>query len=63
MTDRDPRNPTPDQVLSEARLRGLGVTVTFDPAPGVPHEHAEPVPGCFRCVLAESARRVNGAPT
>lgn len=56
----DPRQPTRAQASAEKRLRDLGVTMTFSPAPGVPHDHPERVPGCFRCEMTESVKRVNG---
>ena len=57
---RDPRQPTRAQASAEQRLRDLGVTMTFQSSAAVPHAHTEPVPGCIRCSLRESARRVNG---
>ena len=60
MSYTNPRKPTRSQASAEKRLRDLGVTVTFTPSAAVPHEHAEPEPGCFRCALIESAKRVNG---
>jgi hypothetical protein len=55
-----PDKPAREQAKAEKRLRDLGATVTFTPATGYPHTHAEPDPRCIRCVLIESARRVNG---
>lgn len=52
--------PTRSQASTEKRLRDLGVTITFSPSPGVPHNHAEFVPECFRCQITASAERVNG---
>lgn len=52
--------PTRAQERAEQRLRDLGVTVSFTPAAGVPHDHPEKVPGCFRCEMVESIARVNG---
>ena len=61
MTPRpDPRKPTRQQASAEKTLREMGATITFTPGGAVPHTHAEPVPGCFRCAVIESARRVNG---
>lgn len=55
----DPKKPTRQQARAEERLRDLGVTVTFAPSTAVPHTHTEPVRGCLRCTLIESAARVN----
>lgn len=53
------RRPTRQQSQAEQALRDLGVTVTFSPAVGVPHDHREYVEGCFRCEMRESAERIN----
>lgn len=60
MSYRDPSKPTREQASAEKRLRDMGVTMTFRPSAAVPHEHAEPQPGCVRCALFESMKRVNG---
>ena len=52
--------PTRAQKSAEDRLRDLGVKISFAPAAGVPHDHPEKVPGCFRCEMVESIARVNG---
>lgn len=53
----DPRKPNVQQARAEKSLRDLGATVSFSMA--TTHGHPEPVAGCFRCVMAESARRIN----
>lgn len=57
-TPRDPRIPNRQQAAAEKTLRDMGATVTF--SPGTAHPHTEPVPGCFRCLMVEAAKRVNG---
>lgn len=53
--------PTRAQKSAEDQLRDLGVKISFTPAAGVPHDHPEKVPGCFRCEMVESIARVNGS--
>lgn len=60
MSYRDPSKPNREQARAEKGLRDLGVTMSFRPSAAVPHEHAEPTPGCIRCALIESMKRVNG---
>lgn len=48
------------QAKAEKTLREMGVTVTFTPAAGIPHDHVATVPCCFRCAMVASAARVNG---
>ena len=57
-----PRRPSKAQERSEKVLRDMGVTITFSPAAGVPHDHPEYVDGCFRCEMVESIARVNEEP-
>lgn len=61
MTSARPSPPTPHRQQAEAErtLRDLGATVSVSFAAGVPHDHPEYVPGCFRCELSASAERVN----